>query len=300
MSDADKTPAMREEPFSLGYYCVAFVDLLGQSNALDEIRELPTTPAQRDAVIEAMRNSVGKVRAIRETFNRYLTQLATPSPAILAQIPSHHHDVFQKLRLTQIQHWGVSDSFVLAIRLREDPAFAPVNNANAVWAAMFSLAAISLVALAGGIVLRGGVDVGLGTDVFPNETYGPAVVSAYRLESKVAEYPRIVVGDSLTKYLRYLANMQEDPLRPGGETVARSAMLCGELVCNAPDDGRAMVHFLSRSMFKDSPELDGLAERARVWVVRELQKHVAEGNQVLKGRYERLLTYFDASLPRPT
>ena len=42
--------------------------------------------------------------------------------------------------------------------------------------------------------------MGLATDIGPQEIYGAALGSAYRLESEEAGYPRIVIGDELWRY----------------------------------------------------------------------------------------------------
>jgi len=49
--------------------------------------------------------------------------------------------------------------------------------------------------------LRGGIDVGLATEIGPGEIYGTALERAYVLKSKEAEYQRIVIGDELCRYL---------------------------------------------------------------------------------------------------
>lgn len=56
---------------------------------------------------------------------------------------------------------------------------------------------------------RAGVEVGLGTELDNGEIYGPVLYKAYELESKVAEYPRIVVGKELINYLTTLVNAHE-------------------------------------------------------------------------------------------
>ena len=68
---------------------------------------------------------------------------------------------------------------------------------TSLWHALLGLACRSLSALQQGIPLRGGIDVGLGTEMFPNEVYGPALLNAYRLESQAAEYPRTALGENL-------------------------------------------------------------------------------------------------------
>jgi hypothetical protein len=58
-------------------------------------------------------------------------------------------------------------------------------------------------------------------DIFPNEVYGPGLVSAHVLESEVAQYPRVVVGPGL---MRYLAALQSR--RPDRKCGAGSVRIC--------------------------------------------------------------------------
>ena len=49
-------------------------------------------------------------------------------------------------------------------------------------------------------VLRGGIDIGPGIELENDEIFGPALIKAYELETN-AEYPRIIIGNSLVEYL---------------------------------------------------------------------------------------------------
>jgi hypothetical protein len=49
--------------------------------------------------------------------------------------------------------------------------------------------------------IRGGIELGLAMDIDNDDIYGPALARAYTLESKVAQYPRIVIGEELILYL---------------------------------------------------------------------------------------------------
>src|SRR5438045_4043107 len=61
---------------------------------------------------------------------------------------------------------------------------------------------LMLTSLAWGHPIRVGLDVGTGVEVERGQLYGPAVVKAYELESRAAEYPRVIVGDTLADYLQ--------------------------------------------------------------------------------------------------
>jgi hypothetical protein len=48
-------------------------------------------------------------------------------------------------------------------------------------------------------------DVGYAYRVSDDEIYGPVLASVHRLESRVAQWPRVVLGDGLAQYLHSLA-----------------------------------------------------------------------------------------------
>jgi hypothetical protein len=242
VTDPAPVPIRTGEPdpsarkITLTDHLVAIVDLLGQSNALMEIRELPRTDEERNVMVTALRNSAGRVNAVRRSFSNFLAGVSTPTPVILDSIPEEHRPDFLRLRRTEIRQRWFSDTLVLSVCLLEEPGAAPVKAANGVWATLFGLAGISLIAMTGGIPLRGGVDVGLGLDIFEDEVYGPVLVNAHHLECKIAQYPRIVVSSNLLSYLDHLE-------RAATHTDSKA----GQLAAVAPDARRSEPNSAVRS-----------------------------------------------------
>lgn len=81
--------------------------------------------------------------------------------------------------------------------------------------------------------IRGGIDVGLGIDLTDDEVYGPVLERAHFLESKVADYPRIVLGDDLTAYLDELEH-QKVALTNLGFLAPHFASLSKQLITAVP------------------------------------------------------------------
>lgn len=285
-----------DRPVILTDHLVAIVDLLGQSNALLELRHLPRTEEEKTAVIEVLRKSIGRVNAVRKSFENFLNGLVTPTPAILNSIPEQLRQEFLRLRHTEIQRRWFSDTLVLSVCLREDSGVAPVSAANGVWGTLFGLAGMSLIAMTGGIPLRGGVDVGLGLDLFDNEVYGPVLVNAHDLECRVAEYPRIAVSPNLLSYLDHLESAVTHADTNGGKIAAGIAARARRLICRAPDDGQLMLNVLAPELLESSPQLREWYPRAHAWVRSQVVRYEAEQNSKLHGRYSRLLRYFDEQL----
>ena len=75
------------------------------------------------------------------------------------------------------------------------------------------------------------------------------------------------------------------------------------LICEAPDDGQLMLHFLSPKLLgspEDDPLFHGYADRAYDWVNKEHARYTEAGDEKLRRRYRRLLGYFHASGLRTT
>jgi hypothetical protein len=45
--------------------------------------------------------------------------------------------------------------------------------------------------------VRGGIEIGLGAELDDREIFGSGISEAYRLESKIADWPRILIGKQL-------------------------------------------------------------------------------------------------------
>ena len=122
-------------------------------------------------------------------------------------------------------------------------------------------------------------------------SYGPVTVSAHRLESTVAEYPRAVLGHGVLQYLHALEHAPQSS--PDRAFAAGIAADCTKLICEAPDDRQPMLHFLSPALL-GPPDLDPLLHnydaKAYKWVKDEQDKHTAAGDEKLRERYQRLAT----------
>lgn len=142
--------------------------------------------------------------------------------------------------------------------------------------------------------IRGGIDVGLGlniSEVGDPEVYGPVLGNAYNLESKVADYPRILVTDGLIAFLEQMARLpQTTPLGRLGSNLAAE---CKRFITIDDTDGKPMLDFLGVKM----TELSTAEERRQQFPLIEEciaeQKRLAqsENNSKLVARYDKLAMY---------
>ena len=108
--------------------------------------------------------------------------------------------------------YGLSDAVVIAVPLAEkttdDCIFRAVRG---VTISLLAIAGLAIRAFATEVAFRGGMDVGIATMLDGCEVYGPALARAYCLESEAAEYPRVVVGGDLVRFLNDIAVQTRDP-----------------------------------------------------------------------------------------
>jgi hypothetical protein len=180
-----------EEPriFRLGHHLVAFLDVLGQRPRFRQLR-LPKTKEEETQVKEVLQNTAGFVLELRRLFR---SQFRTVESG-LSNVSGYTKAPLQPNFI------GFSDSFVTSVPLRNDDG-GDLARVVVVYSALSAAAVVMMTSLASKHPLRGGIDIGLATEIGPGEIYGTALERAYLLENDVAKYPRIVIGDGLWSYL---------------------------------------------------------------------------------------------------
>jgi hypothetical protein len=193
--------------YKYSLYLVALVDVLGQRQKVKQLT-LPQedTPEERAKLIAKLKETAGVILRIRKEFYESFEIMNTPGPFV-ANLPEPERNNLIKLNRCQLELFGFSDSITISIPLTaENEFYSAILGINA---CLISLCSSMLNALGHGHPIRGGVDIGpcitMGSK---NEVYGSALESAYYLESKVAQFPRIVVGKSLFDFVCALENMK--------------------------------------------------------------------------------------------
>jgi hypothetical protein len=123
--------------------------------------------------------------------------------------------------------------------------------------------------------------------------YGPVISNAYELESKVAQYPRIVVGQRVVDFLEArLADTSDDPFTRANHVWAG---LCRGMLFKDVD-GCWIVHYLGEAFQFSVTHTNHrfYHDKARAFVVDQLDTHRKAKNDKLASRYGQLLNYFDA------
>jgi hypothetical protein len=201
---------MASKNYAVNHWAVGFLDLLGQRRALCKMDFLPDNrdEAKVAELIEAVRGSVVVIDRFFRLYDvfREGRDRSTPSDRFRDAPPEVLRLASETLAY-DLRDARFSDGLVVYSSLVSSPEHGAVNG---LYQLMCASGALMLTSLSWNHPIRGGLDVGTGVEVERGQLHGPAVVKAYVLESERAEYPRIVVGDTLVDYLRWQCDRTGD------------------------------------------------------------------------------------------
>lgn len=278
---------MKKRHLQLGHHLVAFLDVLGQRERFRELRQ-PKTPEESAQVAEVLRQTAGFVLDLRCTFDDQFQLFEAGLMHVREQTNAPIRPKFV----------GFSDSFVTSVPLHNRcDELVPITT---VFSALAATATVMLTSLATKHALRGGIDVGLATQIAPQEIYGTALERAYVLESREAEYPRILIGDELGCYLEVALANFEMQTTPAAKSIAAIVRKIMQLIA-IDSDGRRILDYLGPVMVEHagpgSRTANGMVQPAYEFVVEEQERVNLAGNAKLAARYQTLRGYFEARLP---
>jgi hypothetical protein len=278
---------MEKKNYSLGHYLVAFLDVLGQRERFRQL-ELPKTPEDRAKVEQVLKDTAGFVSDLRNSFRKQFEAFQ----AGVASGPLHH--VQDSVRPDFV---GFSDSFVASVPLRNDRGdLIPIVR---VFSALFAASTLMLISLASKHALRGGIDVGLATEIAEGEIYGTALERAYLLECQRAKYPRILVGDELWRYLSAALVEFGKSTTPSAKAAKAIVQKMMQLV-SRDTDGERIVDYLGPVLaeIRKPGEAKTMIQPAYDFIVTEQHRLLSIGDEKLGERYRLLRRYFESRLPQ--
>ncbi|HTW92701.1 MAG TPA: hypothetical protein VMH22_13485 [bacterium] len=267
--------------FSLRCFVVAILDIMGESERLCEIRDLPDSDLDMRSFRGKVDRALGPVYKMREAFK---TQVANLVKGIEMAAPG--------LSLAyEMQTFG--DSVVVYHEYDADnlPSVAVTH------AALLSCAVIVLLSLQIDIPIRCGIELGMATDeLFEHEIFGPVLAEAHHIESHVASFPRIVVGPRLVADLARVSAGPPAPRNQFDRLNRFAAYKCGELL-KKDVDGQWVVDYLGdvfTATVKDELDVRKEGEKAYRRMLEQEAKFAGSGNSKVAGVYTRLRAYFES------
>lgn len=276
-------------------YCISFIDLLGQRDAFSGQGLLPTTNSGADgqAIDRVLRETIGPTLQLQQDVEDMVKTVSGDRDSSLRMsLPAEQRAVYDEMKLKRVktQYW--SDGFIRFVCLGDKEIKCPLNGITEIF--QFS-GYFCLLGLARRHPVRGAIDMAWGVELPRSGLYGPVVANAYELESNVAHYPRIVVGQRVVDFLEErLANTRDshDPLMIANHIRAE---LCRDMLLRDVD-GYWIVHYLGNAFQFSVTHTNHrfYHDKARAFVVEQLEAHRKSNNGKLMTRYRQLLNYFDA------
>lgn len=284
--------------YHYGYHMVSFLDLLGQKERLRSIEGILESDLEvkKNELQTALKYTVGTIWEFRKSFKDFFEKYLHHQPEI--DVPEQIEVHFNQMRNhSKLNFQNFSDSIITwtPVLLKTDLDYAQVL--NSIHGILTSVGMITPLYLSRKVPIRGGIDLEGGILVVPNgsEIYGPVLNRAYTLESKCAEYPRVLVGKGLIDFLAQIEKINlTDKILEG--YCKMMAERCKRWIVT-DDDHRQMVHFLgpySKEIADDVPSFDYYRE-----VIVPMNDFISEceniyqNDEKLRGRYKRLRSYFD-------
>ncbi|MCR4317544.1 MAG: hypothetical protein NUW37_14485, partial [Planctomycetes bacterium] len=225
---------------NIGYYVVSFMDVLGQHDKLKGWTHLPTDDEERSKFISALKKTIGTVIQYREMFedvyNSYESE--TLSEEQLSQLSESQREKYYRALEAPIGFQQFGDTFI---------HYAPLRNSHGdvtvvpLLKMLMAASALMLTSLAGKAPLRGAIVVGLGMEIEPGKFYGPALAEAHHIESKISEYPRVVLSDEAVNFVKCSGGYSSDT--DIERIYSGTSEMCKGLLCEDSDD-RVIVDFL--------------------------------------------------------
>lgn len=277
-----------------GYFVVAFVDLLGTEAKNAKIKAQPEFP------VEMLEREVSKVKTFQRDFYAVFEGAARAEKMLKPLRPENLKADLEKLQGNDVKSYAFSDSLIFYASLNtQQGRRVPVSSCFSILAV---LVCAQLWSLARGCPFRGGVEIGRAALFNGNQILGPALSDAVKLE-KQAQFPRILVGNGLHKYLQLHSQHQLDTPESGAN---RSfAEICISHLCESdepsqlckPDEANVgQMRVFSLDVHSDfvakligEPHQE-LLNKARDFAEREIQRFSGH-DEKLACRYRHLLNY---------
>jgi hypothetical protein len=279
------------------------IDVLGQKALLEEHRYLTET-AEGCALLETKKGREEFSRIQSETHNRVLGlreifKMAIERYSSIIVGSNNKNKLFLedqcKINATvkPMSYQFFSDTIII---------YAPLESKDElimryrIAATFFACMSIMLKRFAQDVFFRGGIEIGVGQE-FPDNggLYGLVLNDVHCLESKIAQYPRIVVGNNLVKLIQC------------GERNTTYSNFCtglnnrldefGNSVITKDKDGKYIIDFLGKTFadlcIKTFPNKSQSYVGAGIKsIAKEYNKYLSKGNHKLTERYELLKEYY--------
>jgi hypothetical protein len=278
---------MTDDEVQLCDYAVAFIDLLGQKASMPG-RHLPADP--NDA-LQLVKNSVGEIIGTQNLFEKFYRSYKS-EPRVYSSLTLQMQKELPDMAPGELRWQRFSDGLVVFIPLGDGMIQSPVNS---ILCMLLAAGSLCFAGLAAKSPIRAGIDVAWGVEYRPKEIYGAALACSYHLESKIAQWPRVVVGAGMIGYLHHYV----ESATPGAMFQFRKtiASICLGLI-EKDTDGHLIVDYLGENFVRisDCAFDQATISRAQDFIKTQLLHWQTKRDEKLAARYEQVQSYFGRKL----
>ena len=298
--------------YSYSSFVLAFHDVMGQSELLQKWNDIDKLNAEDKETVEAFENTTQVIREVRDDFRNLIEAFGNTG------IDFDELDLDPELK-TELKE---IDRFVIKHQSFSDTNiwFAKTHTkkmnlcAKQILYLLYGVAGAHFGLLARKIPCRGAISLGVGTtdlyegaDGVTSEIYGPVLETAYKIESQVADYCRVVLDDNLVDFLGSsvvdLSKVQKESLEHYA-AVSGNLLLswCSELITQDTDGayildfaGKFVSNQFKKVIRKTGGDPSAMFQQILVFAVDSQQEWATKRNFKLAGRYARLRGYLETS-----
>lgn len=292
-SDTDQTISTRHD-YKYRYYLVGFLDILGQKDKLREIKGLPQNDQEYQSFVKLDQETRGTVMLFRNSFFKFFKGMYKPRP-IPPNLTEAEIEKYRKIKegaenlMPTIVTF--SDSIIIYVPLSDDDKVIQVDG---ILSSVLAIAGSFLTLMISGTIFRGGLEIGLACEIGSKEIYGPALLKAHDLESKIAKYPRVVIGNELIHFLQLrVQNPEKEVQLEINQIMAQKSLKL--FMIDA--DGRYALDYLGKEYRDMAKEVfPDMHEKASLFLEHQFSEIKKKKDTNLFLRYLWLADYFENRL----
>ena len=117
MDDSSAT-TVKTDDLQMGYYVVAYVDLLGQREVLKKVKPLfPQNPEEIAELEKAAKDAIDVILNLHSTFSRYFTASSIRNRSPL--LSPEQEKLYAEMTTSTVRSQGFSDGLVFFVSLRD-------------------------------------------------------------------------------------------------------------------------------------------------------------------------------------
>ncbi len=273
------------------HYCISFVDLLGQRAEYKGEGLIPQSQNERRIFFDKIKRTINPIYHLQKDASKYMEGALNYKGALRETLNEEQQKLYDQMREIKLKHQRWSDGLVYFVSLQQDDVKCPIHGIYHMFGTVGSLCFFGLCRKH---PIRGAVDISWGVELHPGELYGAAVANAYELESEIAQYPRIVIGERVVQYLEaFSQNPNTDIFSEQNRNLAK---LCLGMIA-IDIDGHHMLDYLGINFKESITRKKHLQffDLAFKFVSEQLSHWRENKNTKLSMRYNHLIAYFQQS-----